>query len=96
MAAKRVAVTPEQIQNFFCEGFRIIEGAPAHFVFNMDEMGYQEWADRKNATCVVPSSHEENHVNFPVADSKKDNLTRVHRIRRVFSDDNRHRPQKNG
>jgi hypothetical protein len=28
-------------------------------------MGYEKWADRKNATCAVPSFHEEDHVNFP-------------------------------
>jgi uncharacterized protein YoaH (UPF0181 family) len=57
MDAKRVAITPEQIQNLVCEGFRITEGVSTHFVFNLEEMGNQESADRKNATCRVPSSH---------------------------------------
>jgi hypothetical protein len=32
----------------------------------MEEMGHQEWADRKVQICVVPSSHADDHVNVPV------------------------------
>jgi hypothetical protein len=66
MEDSRVAGTSEQITEFFREGFEILQGVPAHFVFNMDEMGHQQWADRKEITCVVPSQHEGDHVNFPV------------------------------
>jgi hypothetical protein len=66
MEATKVAVTSEQIENFFREASRIIEGVPAYFIFNMDEMGHQEWADRKEIICVVPKFHEEDHVDFPV------------------------------
>jgi hypothetical protein len=62
----RIAVTPQQIENFFREAFSVIEGVPAHFIFNMDEMGHQEWADRKQVVCVIPSFHQDNHVNVPV------------------------------
>jgi hypothetical protein len=61
-----MAITSEQIEDFFREAFMTIEGVPAHFIFNMDEMGHQEWVDRKEITCVVPHCHEGDHVNFPV------------------------------
>lgn len=64
--AKRAEVTPEQIRNFFAEALTIAEGVPSHFVFNMDEMGHQEWADRKEIICVVPIDHEGDHVCLPV------------------------------
>jgi hypothetical protein len=53
MESTRLAVTPEQIEAFFHEAIQIIEGVPAHFVFNMDEMDHQEWADRNNRICIV-------------------------------------------
>jgi hypothetical protein len=37
----------------------------------MDEMGHQEWADRQNVMCVVPSTHDEDHVNLPVSRTGK-------------------------
>jgi hypothetical protein len=33
----------------------------------MDEMGHQEWADRHNKICYVPSVHSEEHVYVPVS-----------------------------
>jgi hypothetical protein len=33
MEAKRVAVTPDQIDDFFCDGFRVVEGVP-HISFS--------------------------------------------------------------
>jgi hypothetical protein len=67
MEAARVAVTSEQIDNFFQEAFRITESVPAHFIFHLDETGHQKWADRKAIPCGVPPFHEGHHVNFPVA-----------------------------
>jgi hypothetical protein len=68
MDAKRVAVTLEQVQNVFCEGLRIVERILSQ---KMDEIGRQEWADRKNAVCIVPTSHEGEHANPPVARTGK-------------------------
>jgi hypothetical protein len=76
MEAMRVAVSSEQIEEFFGEAFRIIQGVPAHFIFNMDEMGHQEWADRQEMVCVVPSFHEGDHVNLPIPRTGK-RITRI-------------------
>jgi hypothetical protein len=43
----------KQIRDFFSEAIRLIEGIPADFVFNMDEMGHQEWAERKEQICTT-------------------------------------------
>jgi hypothetical protein len=67
MEATGVALTSEQIDNFLVEAFRIIEAVPAHFLSNLDEMGHQEWTDRKVISCVVRRFHEGDHVNFPLA-----------------------------
>jgi hypothetical protein len=66
MEARRTEVTPEQIRQFFADSFRIIEGVPSHFIFNMDEMGHQEWADRQEIVCVVPVEHDDDVVSLPV------------------------------
>jgi hypothetical protein len=42
----------EQIDGFFREGSRIIEGITTHFILMMDKIGHQEWADGKEITCA--------------------------------------------
>jgi hypothetical protein len=71
MDAKRTEVTAEQIQAHFATLFATLSGAPAHFVFNMDEMGHQEWADAPDNGCVVPISHGGNRVYYPVSRTGK-------------------------
>jgi hypothetical protein len=62
---------PEKVRDFFAEGLRIVEGVLSHFVFNLDEMEHQEWADRQEITCVVPIEHETDQVNRPVPPAGK-------------------------
>jgi hypothetical protein len=50
----------------FAEEDEIIEGIPAHFIYNMDEMGHQESADRHEKICYVPMRHTQPHVYYPV------------------------------
>jgi hypothetical protein len=50
----------------FADALRIIEGVPPHFIFNLDEIGHQEWADRKELARVVASEHEIDIVSLPV------------------------------
>jgi hypothetical protein len=33
----------------------------------MDEMGHQDWADQAERVCVVPVTHENDHVYLPVS-----------------------------
>jgi hypothetical protein len=46
MEDHRIAVTPDAILDYFQRAIATIDGVPAHFVFNLHEMGHQEWADR--------------------------------------------------
>jgi hypothetical protein len=55
MEDKRMQVTNEQLMEHF------------HFVFNMDEMGHQDWADRRIKTCYVSLEVKENQVYVPVS-----------------------------
>jgi hypothetical protein len=71
MEDKRVEVTQEQILQFFTEAIERIEGVPSHFVFNMDEMGHAEWADRTEKVCMGPSTHEGDRVSLPVSRAGK-------------------------
>jgi hypothetical protein len=71
MEDKRTEVTAEQIAAYFQLAASLIDGVPAHFVFNMDEMGHQEWADRQTRTCFVPVYHEHDHVAYPVSRTGK-------------------------
>jgi hypothetical protein len=46
MEVKHLEVTPAQIAEYFERAKEAIDGIPAHFVSNIDEMGHQEWADK--------------------------------------------------
>jgi hypothetical protein len=67
MEEGRVNVTPEQISSFFATLIATIDGIPAHFVLNMDEMGHQDWADRQRLTCYIPATVPGDSVYMPVS-----------------------------
>jgi hypothetical protein len=71
MESNRMEVTTEQITNYFCHLFNTISGAPSHFVFNMDEMGHQDWADAKETVCYGPANSTEERLYYPVPRSGK-------------------------
>jgi hypothetical protein len=68
---RRTEVTSEEISDFFRRAIETIDGVPSHFVFNMDEMGHQDWANRAEQVCVVPSTHKSDHVYLPVSHASK-------------------------
>lgn len=45
--------TPERIYEHFGQHLKL-SGAPANFVFNIDEMVHRERANRKDTVCHVP------------------------------------------
>jgi hypothetical protein len=47
MEEKCLRLTAEDITADFARRTAAIEGAPANFVYNMDELGHQEWTDRQ-------------------------------------------------
>lgn len=53
--AERLRVSDEDILAWFMQLRESIDGAPPHFVFNMDEMGHQDYADARHKLCVIPS-----------------------------------------
>jgi transposase len=63
----RMEVAANQIENYFTALDPLITGCPAHFVFNLDEMGYQAYADRVETTFVVPSICQDEFVYYPVS-----------------------------
>jgi hypothetical protein len=71
MEDKRLHVTPEQIQAHFTAMFEQISGVPAHFIFNMDEMGHQDWADAHETVCFVPSDIPDEIFYYPVSRAGK-------------------------
>jgi hypothetical protein len=67
MEDSRMAVTIEQIEHYFDWITEALTGTPAHFVFNMDEMGHQDWADAHTKICYVPSELAAAHISYPVS-----------------------------
>jgi hypothetical protein len=67
----RLAVSPEDIEAYFHQLVELVDAIPVHFVFNIDELGHQPWADRSEEICYVPSEHSDNEIAFPVPRSDK-------------------------
>jgi hypothetical protein len=67
MDEKRLSVTDEDIRTYFGSLVAQVSGVPSHFLFNMDEMGHQDWADRSEVTCYVPSDVVDNRIHYPVS-----------------------------
>jgi hypothetical protein len=63
----RLDVTTEEIDRYFQYLKDTIEGVPAHFVANIDEMGHQPWADALQTTCFVPNAYAAKTVHYPVS-----------------------------
>jgi hypothetical protein len=75
MEDNRLQVTNKQLLEYFAALYSIVNGIPAHFVINMDEMGHRSDADAKDTTCFVPSTHPEATVNYPVSRVGKKSLS---------------------
>jgi hypothetical protein len=62
----RVNCDPHKIQTFF-EGLKhYVEELPSAFIFNLDESGFQEWADRRKRTVIVHAIYQESEVACPI------------------------------
>jgi hypothetical protein len=66
MDDKRITVSIDAIREYFARLCATVSGAPAHFLFNMDEMGHQTWTDAPNKKCHIPKTHPGNEVLYPV------------------------------
>jgi hypothetical protein len=67
MEESRVQVTTEQIIQYLCFLAQQLNGVPAHFIFNMDEMGHQEFADANDKIVFVPIEYTGNSISYPVS-----------------------------
>jgi hypothetical protein len=56
MEENRLAVSQDDIEAYFHRLVAIVDGTPAQFVFNADEMGLQEWAGRKKKLVMCHQS----------------------------------------
>jgi hypothetical protein len=56
MEEARMHVMDQDIYNYFGRLKEVLENCPAPLAYNMDEMGHEEYADRKEKTVVVPSN----------------------------------------
>jgi hypothetical protein len=65
MEEDRVSVDPHVVQDYFAGLRREIVDIPACMLMNLDESGFQEWADRKDVRVVVPSVYSANEIQIP-------------------------------
>jgi hypothetical protein len=59
-------VTAQQLADHMPDLMELIEGVRAYFVFNINEMDHQDWANRHRKPCFVSAAHERRYVYFPV------------------------------
>jgi hypothetical protein len=59
MEENRLTVSPDDIEAYFHRLFAIVDGTPARFGFNDDEVRHQEWAVAKKRRVTY-------HWNTPV------------------------------
>jgi hypothetical protein len=62
-------VTMEQIETHFINLQVRTDGIPAHFIFNVDEMGHSDWADRQNRIVWITSEFGKSTISIPMARS---------------------------
>jgi hypothetical protein len=60
----RVNCDPAEISGFFDRLERHVEGLPSAFVFNFDESGFQDWADRRKRTVSVPATDQKSEIAY--------------------------------
>jgi hypothetical protein len=66
MERQRVECDPGEILQYARRLATSVNGTPAAFVFNLDESGFQEWADRRESKVVVPSGFRDDSIMVPV------------------------------
>ena len=72
MASDCVDCDPEEINDYFDHLESVLDGSiPAPFVINIDQSGFQEWADKRNLVVVVPAEVTQDEIKIPVARTTK-------------------------
>jgi hypothetical protein len=57
---------PQRIQAFFDCLKHYVEGLPSAFIFNLDESVFQDWADRRKGTVIVPATYHQSEIACPI------------------------------
>jgi hypothetical protein len=66
MEKGRAECDPNDIQVYFEDLAKLVDGKPAAFVFNLDESGFQDWVDKRVRHVIVPVTYEEEEIPIPV------------------------------
>jgi hypothetical protein len=73
---ERVQLDPAVIANWYADLARRIAGVPRQFIFNVDETGCNEFADKRETRVLVPITHPKGNIAIPVdRHSKRSTLT---------------------
>jgi hypothetical protein len=54
------------VESYFGELARLIDGKSAAFIFNLDESGFQVWADKRVRHVIVPACYERDEIPISV------------------------------
>jgi hypothetical protein len=71
MDEERVKVKKQTIADYFQLLFHYLEGIPAAFITNMDEVGHSERADAQEKVVYVPSDFPNEKIPIPIPRSSK-------------------------
>lgn len=71
MEQNRLQVKLEDIENNTNELKRKIEGVPTRFVFNLDEVGYEEFCDSHEIYVIVPSDYKQATAPYAINRRKR-------------------------
>lgn len=63
---KRYLIDQKDIDNFFTSLKELIDGCPASLVFNIDEVGQDEFVDTNSMCVIIPSSCTDATTKIPV------------------------------
>jgi hypothetical protein len=61
-----VNTDPHKMQAFLDRLKHYVEGLLSAFIFNLDESGFQDWADRRKPTVIVPATYHEFEITCPI------------------------------
>ena len=75
----RYNVSDENMENYFIELKKAVDGVPASLVYNMDEAGQDEYVDEYSMKVIVKSDYQGEVTNIPVRRESK-RATLIHYI----------------
>ena len=71
MDSKRLEANINDIEDNLNHLKELVEGVPMDFIYNLDEVGIQEWADSEQKTVIVPANYEKASAPYEVNRNSK-------------------------